>query len=97
MPMLQVHMLKIQINTMAMLLSEFDFLPIYRADLAGSRTLSFDHISLIYGIIGTQERVQISQGKRVIRVRVIEVLLYNHFPEHKSTLLGLVDSSALIN
>ena len=26
---------------MAMLLSEFDFLPIYRADLAGSRTLSF--------------------------------------------------------
>ena len=34
-------MLSIQINTMAMLLSEFDFLPIYRADLAGSRTLSF--------------------------------------------------------
>ena len=30
-----------QINTMAMLLSEFHFLPIYRADLAGSRTLSF--------------------------------------------------------
>ena len=35
-------MLSTQINTMAMLLSEFDFLPIYRADLAGSRTLSFD-------------------------------------------------------
>ena len=35
-------MLSIQINTMAMLLNEFDFLPIYRADLAGSRTLSFD-------------------------------------------------------
>ena len=34
-------MLSIQINTMAMLLSEFDFLPVYRADLAGSRTLSF--------------------------------------------------------
>ena len=37
-------MLSIQINTMAMLLSEFDFLPIYRADLAGSRTLSFSVI-----------------------------------------------------
>ena len=38
---LKVEMLSIQINTMAMLLSEFDFLPIYRADLAGSRTLFF--------------------------------------------------------
>ena len=37
-------MLNIQINTMAMLLSEFEFLPIYRADLAGSRTLSFVHV-----------------------------------------------------
>ena len=35
-------MLGIQINTMAMLLGEFDFLSIYRADLAGSRTLSFN-------------------------------------------------------
>ena len=41
MPVLEVEMLKIQINTMEMLLGEFDFLPIYRADLAGSRTLSF--------------------------------------------------------
>ena len=41
-------MLKIQINTMAMLLSEFDVLPIYRADLAGSRTLSF--ASVVYEI-----------------------------------------------
>ena len=40
-------MLSIQINTMAMLLSEFDFLPIYRADLAGSRTLSFKSIKYI--------------------------------------------------
>ena len=40
-PILKVEMLNTQINTMAMLLSEFDFLPIYRADLAGSRTLSF--------------------------------------------------------
>ena len=38
---LKVEMLSIQINTMAMLLSEFDFLPVYRADLAGSRTLTF--------------------------------------------------------
>ena len=37
----RVEMLSIQINIMAMLLSKFDFLPIYRADLAGSRTLSF--------------------------------------------------------
>ena len=34
-------MLSIQIDTMEMLLIEFDFLQIYRADLAGSRTLSF--------------------------------------------------------
>ena len=42
MPILKVEILKRQINIIAMLLSEFDFLPIYRADLAGSRTLSFD-------------------------------------------------------
>ena len=40
-------MLSIQTNTMAMLLSEFDFLPIYRADLAGSRTLSFGSSTLV--------------------------------------------------
>ena len=45
MPILKVEMLKVQINTMAILLSESDFfLPIYRADLAGSRTLSFGFI-----------------------------------------------------
>ena len=39
--MLKVEMLKIQINIMAMLLSEFEFLSVYRADLVSSRTLSF--------------------------------------------------------
>ena len=34
---------------MAMLLSGFDFLPIYRADLAGSRTLSFSKFKSLYG------------------------------------------------
>ena len=48
MPILKVEMLKRQINIIAMLLSEFDFLPIYRADLAGSRTLSFDQKKNIY-------------------------------------------------
>ena len=41
MPILKVEMLKVQIITMATLLSEFDFVPVYKADLAGSRTLSF--------------------------------------------------------
>ena len=36
----------------------------------------FDHRNLIYGIIRTQERVLVRQGKRAIRVRAIEVLLY---------------------
>ena len=36
----------------------------------------FDHGSLIYGIIGTQERVLVSHGKQAIRVRASEVLLY---------------------
>ena len=38
----------------------------------------FDHRSLKYGIIGTQERVLARQGKQAIRVRAIEVLLYLH-------------------
>ena len=41
-------MLSIQIDTMAMLLREFDFLQIYRADLAGSRTLSFDECYFVF-------------------------------------------------
>ena len=45
-------MLSIQINTKAMLLSEFDFLPIHRADLAGSRTLSFSHGAAFYTLNG---------------------------------------------
>ena len=35
----------------------------------------FDHISLIYGIKGI--RVLVRQGEQVIKVRAIEVLLYN--------------------
>ena len=31
-----------------MLLSEFDFLPIYKSDLAGLRTLSFERITIIH-------------------------------------------------
>ena len=48
-------MLNIQINTMAMLLSEFEFLPIYRADLAGSRTLSF---TIIYNCGNLKSRLE---------------------------------------
>ena len=36
----------------------------------------FDNRSLIYGTIGTQERVLVRQGKQAIRIRAIEVLLY---------------------
>ena len=36
----------------------------------------FDHRSLIYGTIGTQEPFLNKQSKRVIRIRPIEVLLY---------------------
>ena len=36
----------------------------------------YDHRSLIYEIIGTQERVLVRQGKRTIKVPVIKVLLY---------------------
>ena len=36
----------------------------------------FDHRRIIYKIMGTQERVLGRQGKRVIRVRAIEVPLY---------------------
>ena len=32
--------------------------------------------SLIYGIIGTQERVLVRKGKQMIRIRAIEVLVY---------------------
>ena len=35
----------------------------------------FDRRGLIYGIVGIQERVLVRQGKRAIRVRVIEILL----------------------
>ena len=35
-----------------------------------------DHRSLMYGTIGTQERVLVRKGKRAIRVQAIEVLLY---------------------
>ena len=44
---LKVEMLSIQINTMAILLSEFNVSPIYRADLRGSRTLSFGNMSVV--------------------------------------------------
>ena len=40
-----------------------------------TRMQTFDHKSLIYGIIRTPEGVLVRQGKRAIRVRVIEVLL----------------------
>ena len=39
----------------------------------------FDHRSLINGIIWTQELVLVRQGKRLRRVWVIEVLLYQDF------------------
>ena len=35
----------------------------------------FDHRSLMYGIIGTQEQDLVKQGIRAIMVRAIEVLL----------------------
>ena len=37
----------------------------------------FDHISLIYEIIGTQELILVRQGKRVISIPATEVLLYS--------------------
>ena len=37
----------------------------------------FDHRNLIYWAIGIQERVEVKEGKRDIRVRAIEVLLYD--------------------
>ena len=55
-------MLSIQINTMAMLLSEFDFLPIYRADLAGSRTLSFGKNEVKFLIHGPFESESLSDS-----------------------------------
>ena len=39
--------------------------------------LKSDHKSLIYGIVGTQEWILVMQGKPDIRVRAIEILLYN--------------------
>ena len=42
-----------------MLLSEFDFLPIYRADLAGSRTLSFSHGAALYTLNGKNVNVML--------------------------------------
>ena len=42
----------------------------------------FVHRRLKYGIIGTQERVLVRQGKRTTRVRAIEVLLYSVFWRH---------------
>ena len=56
---LKVEMLSIQINTIAMLLSEFDFLPIYRADLAGSRTLSFSHGAVFYTLNGENVNIML--------------------------------------
>ena len=38
--------------------------------------MQFDHRSLIYGIIGTQERNLASQDKLAIKIRAIEFLLY---------------------
>ena len=51
---------------------------------------TFDHRSLIYGIIGTQERVLNRQGKRAINARAIKVLRYLFYfhlivPEVKGT------------
>ena len=37
---------------------------------------TFDHRRLIYGTTGTQKRVLVRQGKRAIRVRATEVLLF---------------------
>ena len=37
----------------------------------------FDHRRLIYWTIGTQERVLVRQGIQAIRVRAIEVVLYD--------------------
>ena len=36
----------------------------------------FDQKSFIHGTIGTQERVLVRQGKRAIRFRAIDILLY---------------------
>ena len=44
----------------------------------------FVHRILTYGIIGTQEPVLVRQGKRAIRVRASEVLLYITLQNFKS-------------
>ena len=78
-------MLSIQTDTMAMLLSEFDFLQIYRADLAGSRTLSFQapepssseeedfKVYFIFEPKTPPRRRAISDPKATIRIILVEV------------------------
>ena len=71
---------------MGLLRSEFSFPILVTSDLRSpkieneynstkTKKEKFDHRSLIYEIIGTQEQVLVKQGKRVIGVRAIEVLL----------------------
>ena len=40
---MKVEIFGTQKNAMSLSFNDFDFLPIYKADLAGSRTYPFDH------------------------------------------------------